>query len=409
MLYLNLDSETSGATQPESPLSPSATAVASRNAVMIQGNFSKLVTKSCKILQSRGIDVEDVQMFLITMFSSPGSKDGSDTVLTVLESAKSINEIFRALSKYKLWDYLNYYLLQSIIEQFVSDDDELNGMMKQYQQDLTGYTLTLRIPTFLDSTHSIVTMSDDENELVPAQKHNLFKELSVKIDANVTEHSLHYVTDLWQSLANQFALPCVAMILDKVAKGCIGITWLIPANLVKYVTRMAQKTSNMFTEKLILRVMLEEQCIYPELSLSESEPPPPETKLTLLKTNSSLLEPEAPLLETKYSLLKTKPSTLETKFSLQETKQHLLKTKPSALLGMDSSLLETEHHPLKTKPPPLEVHSSLLETEHHLLKTMPPPLEVKPLPLKTKFPLPEFEAAAPRKVGCICLGQMRLC
>ena len=381
---------------------------------MIQGNFSKLVTNSCKSLQSRGIDFEDVQMFLITMFSSPGSKDGSNMVLTVLESAKSINEIFRALSKYGLWDYLNYYLLQSIIEHFVSDDDELTAMMKQYQQDLTGYTLTLRIPTFLDSIHyehSIVTMNDDENstdELVPAQKHTLFKELSVKIDANVTEHSLHYITDLWQSLANQFALPRIAMILDKVAKGCIGITWLIPANLVEYVTRMAQKTSNTFAEKLILRVMLEEQCIYPELSLSESEPPPPETKLALLKTNSSLPEPEARILETKYSLLKTKP-TLETKFSLLETKQHLLKTKPSALLGMDSSLLETEHHPLKTKPPPLEVHSSLLETEHHLLKTKPPPLEVKPLPLKTKFPLPEFEAAAPRKVGCICLGQMKLC
>jgi len=177
-----MDSETSGATQPESssaksPLSPSATAVASRNTIMIQGSFSKLVTKSCKSLRNRGIDVEDIQMFLITMYSSPNSSDGSDTVLTVLESAKTISEIFHALSKYKLWDYLNYYLLQSIIEHFVSDDDELTRMMKQYQQDLTGYTLTLKIPTYLDSTHYEVTMSDDENsadELVPAQKHTSF-------------------------------------------------------------------------------------------------------------------------------------------------------------------------------------------------------------------------------------------
>ena len=392
-----MDSETSGVTQPESssaksPLSPSATAVASRNTIMIQGSFSKLVTKSCKSLRSRGIDVEDVQMFLITMYSSPGSRDGNDTVLTVLESAKSINEIFRALGKYKLWDYLNYYLLQSIIEHFVSDDDELTRMMKQYQQDLTGYTLTLQIPTYLDSTQyecPIVTMSDDENsadELVPALKHNLFKELSVKIDANVNEHSVDYITNLWQSLANQFALPHVAMILHKVAEGCIGITWLIPANLVEYVTRMAQKTSNMFAEKHILRVMLEEQCIYPELSPSDSEPSLPETKLAL-KTKSSLPEPEAPQLGTKYSLLKTKPSLIETKFSL----------------------LEAGHHLLKTKPPLLEIDSFQLETEHHLVKTKPPLLEVEPLPLKTKFSPPEFEAAAPRKVGCICLEQTRLC
>ena len=385
-----MDSETSGATQPESssaksPLSRSAIAVASRNTIMIQGSFSKLVTKSCKSLRSRGIDFEDVQMFLITMYSSPGSRDGNDTVLTVLESAKSINEIFCALGKYKLWDYLNYYLLQSIIEHFVSDDDDLTRMMKQYQQDLTGYTLTLQIPTYLDSTQyerPIVTMSDDENsadELVPALKHNLFKELSVKIDANVNEHSLDYITNLWQSLANQFALPRVAMILHKVAEGCIGITWLIPANLVEYVTRMAQKTSNMFAEKHILRVMLEEQCIYPEPSL-------PETKLAL-KTKSSLPEPESPLPETKYSLLKTKPSSSETKFSL----------------------LEAGHHLLKTEPPLLEIGSFQLETEHHLLKTKPSLLEVEPLSLKTKFPPPEFEAAAPRKVGCICLKQMKLC
>ena len=234
-------------------------------------------------------------------------------------------------------------------------------MMKQYQQDLTGYTLTLQIPTYLDSTQyerPIVTMSDDENsadELVPAQKHKLFKKLSVKIDANVTEHSLDYITDLWKSLANQFALPQVAMILHEIAEGCLGITWLIPANLVEYVTRMAQKTSSVFAEKHILRVMLEKQCIYPEPSL-------PETKLAL-KTKSSLPEP---LPETEYSLLKTKPSSLETKFSL-------------------------------------------LEAGHHLLKTEPPLLEVEPLSLKIKFPPPEFEAAAPRKVGCICLEQTRLC
>ena len=412
-----MNSETSGATQPESssaksPLSPSATAVAIRNTMMIQGSFSKLVTESCKCLQSRGIDVEEVQMFLITMYSSPGSRDGSDTVLTVLESAKSISEIFRALSKYKLWDYLNYYLLQSIIEHFVSDDNELTRMMKQYQQDLTGYTLTLKIPTYLDSIYThyecpIVTMSDDENsadELVPAQKHKLFKELSVKIDANITEHSLDYITNLWQSLANQFALPQVVMILHEIAEGCIGITWLIPANLVGYVARMAQKTSNMFAEKHILRVMLEEWCIYPELSLSDSEPSLPETKLAL-KMKSSLPEPE---LEAKYSLLMINPSLLETKFSLLEAGHHLLKTK-LPLLEIDSFQLETEHHLLKTKPPLLERGSFQLETEHHLLKTKPSRLEMEPLSLKTKFPSPEFEAAAPRKVGCIYIGQMRLC
>ena len=212
------------------------------------------------------------------MYSSPNSRDGDYMVATVVESTRSLDEIFRALGKYGLWDYLNYYLLQSIIEEFGSDDDELNSMMEQYQKDLTGYALTQKIQMHLDA---VVTASDSENsadENVPVSS-QLFKKLSVKVEANIADYSLKYVNDLWRSLAIQFSLPQPTMILNKVAEGCIGITWLIPANLVEYVTKMARKTSTVFAEKHILRVMLEEQCIYP----MEAEPPLPESEIAALK------------------------------------------------------------------------------------------------------------------------------
>jgi len=255
---------------------------------MIKGKFSLLVTKSHKKLQIRKVDVDDVQMFLVTMYSSPDSKDGSDTVAAVVESARSLDEIFRALSKHRLWDYLNYYLLQSIIEAFAHDDKELNSMLEQYQEDLTGHILTLRIQEYLDATKHPIAMSDSDNsadEVVPLkQKYELFRKLTAKCEVNVTNHTLSYVIDLWQSLAKQFALPRPAMILHDIAEGCIGITWLIPANLVKYVTRMAQESANMFAEENVLRVMLEEQCIYP----IETEPSLPETETAALKKVSCL-------------------------------------------------------------------------------------------------------------------------
>ena len=295
---------------------------------MIKGKFSKLVTRSRKKLQDKKIDVDDIQMFLITLYSSPDSKDGSDTVTTVVESARSLDEIFRALSKHRLWDYINYHLLQSIIEEFASDDDELKQMMEQYQKDLTGHILTLQIQTYLDATHfeypiavSDSEISADEESLPPQQKHELFKKLTAKYKVNVTDHTLGYVIDLWRSLANQFALPRPAMILHDIAEGSIGITWLIPANLVKYVTRMAQETANMFAEENVLRVTLEERSIYPmetklplpeiELPLTEIELPLPETKLPLPETESPLPETESPLPEIISPLPKTKPPLLK--------------------------------------------------------------------------------------------------
>jgi len=75
------DTGTPSATRPGSPsavhpLIPSTVAVARRNIRKIQGKFSTLVTKSCKRLQNRETDVDEVQTFLIVMFSSPGSETG---------------------------------------------------------------------------------------------------------------------------------------------------------------------------------------------------------------------------------------------------------------------------------------------------------------------------------------------
>ena len=181
----NLTCTDTGTQSATSSQDPSTVAIAQRNIRKIHGKFSTLVTKSCRKLQIKGINVEDVQTFLVTMYSSPGSKDGSDTVTTVVESARSLDEIFRALSKRRLWDYLNYYLLQSIIEEFASDDDELNRMMGQYQQDLTGYILTQQIQTYLEAVNSelpLFTTNEDDNladeivsALSPQQNYELFK------------------------------------------------------------------------------------------------------------------------------------------------------------------------------------------------------------------------------------------
>ena len=318
----------------------SIVAIARRNIRKITGKFSMLVTKSRKRLQSK-INVKEFQTFLVTMYSSPNSRDGRGTVTTVIKSAENLDEIFVAFGEYGLWDYLNYDLLQEIIEEFASDDDELNGMMEQYQQDLTGHILTQKIETYLEATHDEppITTSDSEtsgDEIIPAlpqqKKHKLFKELSFKVETNVADRTLGYVKDLWRSLSKQFRLPRPAMILQRIAEGCICITWLIPTNLVKHVTRMAQETANMFAKQHILRVMLEEHCIYP-------------------------METE---LETEYPLLEPEPSIPEIKPSLPET---------------ELPPLETELPPLETEPPPPETEPPPLETELPLTETKPSPLE----------------------------------
>ena len=123
-------------------------------------------------------------------------------VTAEIKSARSLDEIFLALSKNGFWDYLNYYPLQSVIEEFASDDNELKGMMEQYQKDLSGHSLALEIQRYLyfDATHHVPI-----NPAFPPP-------------ANVTHPSLIYLKDLWQSLENQLALPKLEMILHNTAE-----------------------------------------------------------------------------------------------------------------------------------------------------------------------------------------------
>ena len=184
-----------------------------------------LVTNSRKRLQHR-INVKKFRIFLITMYSSPNSRDGSSTITTVIKSTESLDEMFVAFGEYGLWDYLNYDLLQEIIEEFASDDDELNDMMEQYQQDLTGYILTQKIVTYLEAIHESIFTSDSDtsgDELIPVlppkHKHKLYKKLSFMCEVNVTNQTIGYVIDLWRSLQNQFELPPLEMILHDIAEG----------------------------------------------------------------------------------------------------------------------------------------------------------------------------------------------
>ena len=186
-------------------------------------------------------------------------------------------------------------------------------MMEQYQKDLTGYILTLQIQTYLDAINfeypiatSDTEISADEEiitSLPPQQKRKLFKKLTIKCKVNVTDHTLSYVIDLWRSLANQLALPQLAMILHDIAKGSIGITWLIPANLVKHVTKMAQETANMFHwQNRFWGVTLEKQCIYPMETELASEPTLLETEPTLSWSETHQLEAETTALKRKVCL-----------------------------------------------------------------------------------------------------------
>ena len=90
---------------------------------------------------------------------------------------------------------------------------------------------------------------------------------------------------------------------------------------------MARETANMFSEENVLKVTLEELCIYPLETELEPEPYMPQTEIPLPKSKALMLETKSPQLETKTLILETELPQLETDPPLLETDTPALKKK----------------------------------------------------------------------------------
>ena len=100
----------------------------------METKFAMLLMNICRTLKEKLIDVEDFQMFLTGYFPSE-----------CIPNSSNIHEIFEAITRQKLWDYLNYRPLEEIVKRFAADDPEVTSWVETYKQDLKSYKVTTKL------------------------------------------------------------------------------------------------------------------------------------------------------------------------------------------------------------------------------------------------------------------------
>ena len=85
------------------------------------------------------------------------------------------------------------------------------------------------------------------------------------MNANITEYSLKYVYDIWQSLAAQFCLPLPALLFHKITEGCFTLTLRVLSSVVPHLREKVPQSASFFNEKQIGEVTLLsdfKECLY---------------------------------------------------------------------------------------------------------------------------------------------------
>ena len=231
-----------------------------KNLRKIKELFAHLVALVHRTLQVKNIDIDNFLVFLAVLYTPDDNSNDAKAVDTseffskVLGTAQNLQKILTSLTSNGLLNFKNYDVLCSIIAEYASDDQVLKEEVCEYEQALAGFVLVTEMEDYLDAELQECEQSMPDPEL--------FNKLSYKIAKDVTDFTLQYITEIWESLAQRLKLPRSALLLDKIAKGCVQLTFLIPYHLTHFAAQRARESMTYFREHQVLRVTIAGQCVY---------------------------------------------------------------------------------------------------------------------------------------------------
>ena len=151
--------------------------------------------------------------------------------LTNIPPPETFAKIWSILNLY--WDFLNYGLLEHVINECGSED--LKQQMQDYVYQLSTFKQTTRLCDFIESW----PCRDDR-----PPEHRL-KKVVVKMNHEWSQCTLQDMESFKKALVHNFFLPEFDILLQKAEKGCVCVTWLTSPSIA---TLLQQNLVNIETE-----------------------------------------------------------------------------------------------------------------------------------------------------------------
>jgi hypothetical protein len=179
------------------------------NVERIKMLFISLVHEVQSALQSQS-DVSNVRDFLIAFFKCafPETSD-----LKILFATVTLND---------LWDYHHYSPLERLIDRFLPSDQRVGSLMDAYKARLSGFYLTTKLIDYIEYQNLSADDSDEEcDEPSPKLTTKQYKKIKVvlQLERKISQVSLDYVVKLWQSFAEEYEIPPLTAVVDRIVGG----------------------------------------------------------------------------------------------------------------------------------------------------------------------------------------------
>ena len=211
-------------------------------------------------MTKNGVDIKEFLLFVIALFP-PGD--------CIPSTPTSLREVFEAITLHGLWDYFHYSPLVQIVQNFGAGDPEMNAWIQNYQKDLKAYALVARIEDYIES--DLDTYTDQSH--VYSAKYDPRYNCPVEWKLDFVDHSLQYLTNVWEMFSDRYLLPDSppTALLDRVRKGCVCVTWLVPSYLIPQLIKRAKINPEFFQMRHILKVTVRGEVVHEGVAKGSTE------------------------------------------------------------------------------------------------------------------------------------------
>ena len=227
-----------------------------QNIMVIQGRFAKLLLKVRTTLKNKLKEDQiksEFRPFILELFPNISND--------LIPNCSDLDEIFEAMRRNRLWNFMNYYSLEQIVKQFGDNDPEMTSEMEQFKKDRAGFQLATKIRNFIPAAKARLQKDETLSKPHPINPEH-FTKLSLKLDECVADYSLRYLEELWQSLSHHMQLPPISLLFEVISSGSIEIVLLIPTKLVPQAIHQAKYSAHFYRMHQILCVTIGDKCVY---------------------------------------------------------------------------------------------------------------------------------------------------
>ncbi len=237
-----------------------------KNLKLVKRHFSIFIKKVKEGFKSitMDMDMEEFKTDLMTRYP-----DNADDI----SGLEDTDSIFKYFINSCLWDFWNCDDLCEVINTY--GNEAMLSSEKEYQEKRKHYFATTTLANYLLENSDVLSRGTTRPTISTVRKRSSVDyryTLSVKLDVEISTHTLKYIEDLWKK-SSYLGLPKIGVVLDNIYSGCVRVIWFIlqPKIALEFREKALQpEATEFYKENKIIQVLFNDECLYSTKDLTSS-------------------------------------------------------------------------------------------------------------------------------------------